>query len=155
MRKFKGAIYGLVAVALFFVSMGQLYSGFTGGGEAGDKMVAQYQRLSTEGEQTVAVTDSVYTETSTKYSTTYDVDYTFEVEGRKYKGNYEFDDMEDVGIGILQVTYLPEDPNINAIEVEEKAAKVDSENYSPFTIGLVMLLAAAFFGWRAYSRFAE
>lgn len=140
---------GIVALLLSMVAL----KNYFGGGEA---KIKQYEQLIAEGEKTMAVFDSVYTEISIKGITSYSTKYFFYVDKERYEGKYSFDSPSDLSDLLIEVSYMKNDPTINEVELEEKLSKALKDRESNFDLwfGLIALFLGGLFIFIGYRKIA-
>jgi hypothetical protein len=140
---------GVALVAIAFGSVG--LSNYFGGNEAD---VEKYTQLVTEGETTMALLDSMYTETSVDSITMYNIDYHFSIDGKDYTGNMDFEDPETI-LPFVEVTYLPSDPSVSSDDAPKalRKAQESTDSKSDLWLGLGAVLFGLFMAWRGISAF--
>lgn len=82
-----------------------------------EKKVSQCEQMLADSTVTIAVADSVYTVRtlkmrSTSINKTYEYKYSYQVDGKKYTGNYSGGTL----LSIFEVYYLKSDPKIHYID---------------------------------------
>jgi len=138
----KGIIRVIIALLVFSIGFANLRDEIY----LDKQKVKRYERLINEGKETIAILDSVYTETTIRIKSAkiklYKVDFIFFVKKQKYSGQYYFKHPDSLRYNIKKVKYLENDPNINAIDIEEKIekAKEDIESNSGLWFSIILLL---------------
>ena len=119
----------------------------------------RYENLISEGEKTTAKLASQYKETTIKIAglpvKLYEVEYTFSANGKKYSGSKSLQGPPSEPL--MQVTFLPSDPNINAINPSEELSKVEEHENSSSTlyIGLGLLVVGLLIGYYRVKSFRK
>ena len=121
MSKIGGVINIIIGIGLIMFSS-LFFSKYFGGNE---KELIELESLLSEGQTTMAVLDSVYTELTIKGIKVYSSKYFFRVNEKEYTGNFNFDSPSDLE-PIIQVYYRQDDPNINKANVEGQLKKVNA-----------------------------
>lgn len=88
---------------------------------------------------------------------TYSVDYSYEVAGKKYTGNYYFDSEEEISSQEHLVYYLPESPEVHQLMLEKELdkARKDASSNMDLYLGLGAILFAIlmiFLGIRKFKK---
>jgi len=140
--KYISAIINIVIGCLIFLFGYTGFSNYFGGAE---KKVEQLETLLNQGETTMGMVDSMYSETTIKSITIYSSKYFFKVDGEKYEGSFTFDSPDEL-LPIIQVHYLPTDPNTNGVNIENDLAEARKKVNSKFDlwIGIGAWLIAFF-----------
>lgn len=117
--------------------------------------VKAMEQLVKEGQQAMAIVDSSYTEKTIRRKRSsykvYEFGYTFDVDGKSYRGTKTQDTPPDAPI--IKVTYLPSDPNVNSTDAEGdlKSAKDSFPMYAGIG-ALVVGLVLGFFRYRSFKQ---
>jgi len=134
MRIVSGIINILIGLFVLGVAFTALSSYF-GGTEA---KIAEIQALMDQGKDVVGIVDSVYSETTVAGVTLYSSKYFFKIEEKEYSNTFFFDDPEEL-LPIVNVKYMPDDPNVNDVDLEKKLAKAQEESNSKFSLYFLWL----------------
>ncbi len=119
-------------------------------GDTSKELKQKYERLSNEGATTTAQLADQYKETTIKIAgipiKLYEVEYTFFVLGDEFSGKKSLNDPPTQAQ--MEVTYLPSDPDINAIQPQEELSKMleQSNSNTSLYIGLALLLVSLIIG---------
>lgn len=140
--------FGLVILAVAFSGLRAYFGG-------NKKEVKKYEQLLSSGESTMGILDSVYSEVSFKGIKVYSVKYEFQVDEKSYEGTLNFDSPADIESPIVDVRYLAESPEINAVEVEKSLAKAKEDASSSFDLwlGIIGLIVSIFVIWSGVAKF--
>ncbi|MCG8331083.1 MAG: hypothetical protein MI974_25545 [Chitinophagales bacterium] len=130
-------LFGLLAILFGYTGLSDYFGGT-------EKKIEKYTQLLNEGETTLAVLDSTYTEVTIKGATVNYVDYTFQIDNETYKGEYYFDDINSITSPLMEVKYLKSDPEINAVDAEERLNEAKESAESSFD--LILGIVASLFG---------
>ena len=128
-------------------------------GDNGAELKQKYEQLIAEGATTRADLADQYKETTIKIAglpiKLYEVEYTFDVLGDEFSGTKS---LKSPPIQAqMEVTYLPSDPDVNAINPQQELANVkDYENSSStLYIGLALLLVGLLIGYNRVRAFQQ
>lgn len=119
-------------------------------GDTGEELKQKYEQLSNEGATTTAQLADQYKETTIKIAgipiKLYEVEYTFSVLGDEFSGKKSLSGPPTQAQ--MEVTYLPSDPDINAIQPQEELSQMleRSKSNTSLYIGLALLLVGLFIG---------
>jgi hypothetical protein len=113
----------LLPVFLFALGI-QFTRDYFGGTSKEEK--SNLEQLMSQGEETMGVLKSEYTEKTTKIAglpiKTYEVGYTFKVGEKEYSGIKQLDNPPTEPV--VSVKYLPSDPTINAVDPASELASL-------------------------------
>ena len=144
-----------IVVGLFIFSVGYSFlSDYFGGTE---EKIEVFESLLEEGEETIGILDSMYTEIKVKSTTTYSSKYFFNVGGKDYSGSFNFDSPDELK-STIKVLYMPSDPTINDVNVEKQLAKTKKEENSSTNLILgfgALLVSLYFLYFRGIRRFMK
>ena len=144
----KGIIRIIIATLIGLIGFKGLHEEFY----SDKQKVKMYEQLKLNGKETIAIFDSIYTETTIKIKRAkiklYKIDYTFFVNKNKYSGEHYFKHPDSLKYNIRKVKYLENNPNINAIDIERKLDNAKEDENSnvglwfsiPFSIISLLLL---------------
>ena len=127
------------------------YFGNTAGDREGD-----LEQLIANGQETMGTLSDEYTEKTVKIAKipvkTYEVAYSFKVGKESYTGNKSL--MAPPTMPLVAVTYLPNDPAVNAIDPADELSNLTKSEGDTTTllIGLGLFLAGAglgFYRWKS------
>lgn len=106
-----------------------------------EKEIAELKALLADGETTVGLMDTVYSETQYKSISLYSSKYFFTVDDKKYSGEFSFDSPDDLEM-LLNVHYMKDDPTINGVYLEKEIAEAEEDANSKFDLvaGILALL---------------
>ncbi|MGH1432821.1 MAG: hypothetical protein ACRBG0_00010 [Lewinella sp.] len=138
----------LLPVILFVMGI-QVTRDYFGGGSQEKR--SNLEQLVAQGEETIGFLKNEYTEKTVKIAripvTTYEVGYTFQVDGKEYSGLKTLNDPPTEPT--ISVKYLPSDPMVNAASPEAELASLDEYEggTSTLLIGLGLILAGLGLGF--------
>lgn len=140
----------IALVAFAFGSVG--LSNYFGGNEAD---VVKYTQLASEGETTMAMLDSMYSETTVAGISVYTIDYHYSVDGKDYTGNMSIDDPDALESPFVEVTYLPSDPSVSSEDAPAAMMKAQeaTESKGDLWLGLAAVAFGGFLLWSGISAF--
>jgi len=141
-------LFGVFVLALSYHSFGMHFGG-------NKKDVVKFTQLLNEGETTMAIFDSTYTELKIKSSTSYLCNYSFKVDGKTYKGEHTYKSIDDLISPVVEVRYLKSNPEINGLEIEKQLEKASKNSDSKFdlVLGIGALIVGAFLILAGIGRF--
>ena len=111
----------------------------------------ELEQLISQGKETFGILNEQYKQKTTKIGgariITYEIGYTFKVDDKKFSGTKTVD--EEPTIPMVNVKYLPSNPQINAIDPEEELASLQKSQGKTKTllIGLGLILAGFLLGY--------
>lgn len=151
MRQVVGVFNIIAGIVILYLAFHGLSMYF--GGTQAD--IDKFSKLINEGETTMAVFDSTYTEIKVKRSTSYFMRYSFTVDGKEYTGSHSYDSIDDLYSPLVEIKYLKSNPEINGLQLEEQLAKAQasSESDMDLYLGIGALLVGAYFVFSGLRRF--
>src|SRR5688500_9343339 len=109
-------LFGLGAITVGIYGLNQYFGGY-------EKDLARIERLKNEEQTTIAELDTMVLEIKIKRIKTYSLGYTFDVEGKTYKGSHHFRNYDELDTLTGIVTYLPSDPTISSLNIDGELAE--------------------------------
>lgn len=138
-----------IALIVIGIQFTRDYFGATNSGR-----ISQLEQLISNGRTTAGVLSQEYTAKTTKFagttSTSYEVNYLFTVNEVEYSGITIL--SNEPTQTLTEITYLPEDPNINALKPQrelENLTDLKGETLA-LILGLVLLLLGLYLLYRRY-----
>ena len=123
-------ISGIINIVIggFILAVGiSFLSDYFGGTEA---KIKKFESLLQNGTETIGMVDSMYTEISYKNTKMYSSKYFFDVDGKKYEGDFNVDSPSEL-MPIIKVLYLADDPSVHDVNIEKQLAEAKkTENSS-------------------------
>ena len=155
MKYISGFFKLIVGLGAMVIGIFGLYQYF--GGD--EQQLSKMEKLKSEGQTTIALIDTTVIEITIKGLRINQLHYTFDVDGKSFKGTHTFKHYDELDSLTGFVTYLPADPKISSLNIDSELAKARKEvednksSKAGLIIGILLLLFGLFNFYGAYRRF--